>query len=76
MDMLKNSVAPAQTKKGGMTGFIIGLVIAIVILFALLPAVTVGISNAALTDTNATIATLVVTLLILVPVAAIGSTLA
>lgn len=75
MDMLETKVE-AKEMRGTMTGFIIGLVIAIVVLFALLPAVTEGISNAGLTGINAAIAGLVVTLLILVPVAAIGATLA
>lgn len=76
MDMLKEKVSPVKTKQGSMSGFIIGLVIGVVILFALLPVVTAGISAAALTGTNATIANLVITLIILVPIAAIGSTLA
>jgi hypothetical protein len=75
MDMLGNEVKE-KAMKGTMTGFIIGLVIAIVVLFALLPAVNTGISDAGLEGVNASIASLVVTLLILVPVAAIGATLA
>lgn len=75
MNMLNNKVS-AKKMKGSMAGFLISMVIAIVILFALLPTVNAAIASAGLTGTNASLAQLVITLLILVPAAGIGMTLA
>lgn len=75
MDCLKNSVAPAKTLKGGITGFIIGIVVAAVVLFSLSSTITTAISNAGLTGNNLAIANLTVTLLILMLIVAIATTL-
>lgn len=68
------SVQRGASKQGaGLVGYIIGMTIAILIGMALLPSITSFISDAALSGTNASIASLLVTaLLIVILVAVLG----
>lgn len=64
MDMLKNEV---KTYKGqSLAGALIIFSIAVLIAFALLPAISTAITCAELTGTNATLASLVILVMIVV----------
>jgi uncharacterized membrane protein YkgB len=61
-------------QEGNIVGSMIGLLIGIVLVFgAVLPTATDTISNAGLTGSNATMANITITLVILLPMAWIGN---